>query len=287
VDLRAEAQRLTLDVVAVECCAALARAGVPHVVLKGPSTSLWLYDPPRPYRDVDLLVPLSQVDRAVSVLGGSGLAEPAAGRLGEEAPHSLLLRSSRGSEIDLHVTLPTVPIDGDRPWEVLRDHVEQLDLGVGSVPVLDEPGRCLVIALHALNNGPGSGQPMEDLERARSRCGEGDWAVARAIARSLIADDLLSGALAMTDGALTVPERARLYLMQAPSAAFGLDRLLHARTRDIPRMLWRELLPSRGFMAYHDPELGGSLVGLAHAHVRRWRRIVSELPGAIRAVRRR
>lgn len=276
-----------LDLVAVECSAALGEANVPHVLLKGPSTALWLYDPPRPYRDVDLLVPLSQVERAVGVLSDAGLAVPGAGRVGEEAPHSLLLRSSRGSEIDVHVSLPTVPVHGDIVWEALRDHVEQLELGVGSVPVLDDAGRCLVIALHALNNGPGSGQPLEDLSRARGRCAGEVWGVAESIAGAMRADDLLAGALAMLEGSAEVPERARLYTMRAPSAAFGLDRLLHARRRDIPRLLWRELLPSRGFMAYHDAAVDGSMTGLARAHLRRWCRIARELPTAARALRRR
>ena len=37
---------------------------MPHVILKGPSTARWLYDPPRAYRDVDVLVPPAFVQQA-------------------------------------------------------------------------------------------------------------------------------------------------------------------------------------------------------------------------------
>ena len=282
-DLRAEALRLTLDALAVEVSAVLADAAVPHVLLKGPSTALWLYDPPRTYRDVDLLIPLSALPRARSALSAARLAGPAGGRVGEEAPHSLLLRSTSGYEIDVHLSLPTVPLDGDRVWRVLADHVEPLDLVVGSVPVLDEAGRCLVLALHALNNGPNSAQPLEDLVRARAQCPPSAWAEAAGLAERIGAADLFAGALAMVDGAGPMSARARLYAAGAPSAAFGLQRLASARARDLPRMLWREIVPSRGFMYYDDPHLEHTRRALAVAHLRRWRRLLADLPLAARA----
>ena len=64
-DLRVIAHQIRLDLLAVAASAALAADGVPNALLKGPTTARWLYDPPRPYRDVDLLVPCSQLDRAV------------------------------------------------------------------------------------------------------------------------------------------------------------------------------------------------------------------------------
>jgi len=285
VDLHAEAQRLVLDLVAVECSAALSGADIPHVLLKGPSTSLWLYDPPRPYRDVDLLIPLSKLDQAVRVLSESGLAEPGAGRLGEEAPHSLLLRSSRGCEVDLHVSLPTVPVDGDRPWEVLSGHVEQLDLGVGCVPVLDEAGRCLVIALHALNNGPDSAQPVEDLRLAWAQCPSERWVRAAELAEAMEAADLLEAALSIVESDREVSRRARLYAMSAPPEAFGIARLLAARRRELPGMVWREFLPSAGFMAHAEHVTSLNRRALIAAHVRRWRRLTRQLFAAVRAVR--
>src|ERR1700749_375013 len=112
-DLVREANRLRLDLLSVQACDALAVAGIPHVLLKGPSTALWLYDPPRSYNDVDLMVPLSRVIEAAHALEAAGVASASAGRVGEEAEHSYLLISPEGFEVDVHISLPTVHPDGD------------------------------------------------------------------------------------------------------------------------------------------------------------------------------
>ncbi len=87
---------------------------------------------------------MSAVDRACDALSHAQLAVRAAGRLGNEAPHNLLC--AVGYEIDVHVSLPTVPPRGDAVRDVLRD-LGVLDLGIGTVRVLNESGRCLVVAL--------------------------------------------------------------------------------------------------------------------------------------------
>lgn len=283
-DLQAEAERLRLDVLAVRLSACLTGAGLPHVLLKGPSTANWLYDPPRPYQDVDLLVPLSQADRVVEVLSEAGLARSRSGTLGEEAPHSWLLHSAEGFEVDLHVSLPAVPADGDRLWEVMAPHVEPLALDVGTIPALDEVGRCLVLALHCLMTPVG--KPAEDLKRARQAADASVWAAVDELAVSLGVADLVAAGLSLVGSAdAPLSRRARLYLVDAPDAAFGLERLARARRRDLPRLVWRELVPSRGFMA-HDakrPDLHGR--ALVAAHLSRWRRLARQLPAAFRALR--
>ena len=50
-------------------------------------------------------------------------------------------------------------------------------------------------------------------------------------------------------------------------------------------MILRELLPTRGFMLKAYPGAAGQRLGLARAHLRRWRGLVAALPAAIRAVR--
>lgn len=286
-DLHAEAQRLTLDVLAVRISAALSAAGVPHALLKGPSTALWLYDPPRTYRDVDMLVPASAAERVQRVLRDANLAFRAAGRVGEEAPHSLMLRSPDGWEVDIHVSLPTVPPHGDDAWLALADHVEPLDLGVGIVPALDVPGRCLVTALHALNNtGEQLRQPLEDLMRARATADAPAWEVAALIADRLRVGDLMGAALGLVEPDRGCPSsaRARLYANQAPSSAFGLSRLAMLPRRQLPGALWRELFPSPGFMRFANPNAKDSTVGLVRAYLDRLLLIARELPSAIRAL---
>ncbi len=283
-DVEVEAERLRLDVLAVQLSESLTRSGVPHVLLKGPSTATWLYDPPRRYQDVDLLVPLSQVERAADVLALAGLATSRSGELGEEAPHSWLLHSREGFEVDLHISLPAMPADGDRLWRALEPHHQLLTLDVGDVPALDEVGRCLVLSLHCLMTP--IGKPLEDLRRAHRAVDGETWAEVDALADDLgVRDLVLAGLSRIGDATPALSRRARLHLGDAPEAAFGLERLARARRRDLPQLVWQELIPSRGFMA-HDLRLS-DLRGraLAAAHLRRWRRLARQLPAAVRAFR--
>jgi hypothetical protein len=282
-DLASEVQRLVLDVLAVDVTGCLDRAGIPHVLLKGPSTAVWLYDPPRSYCDVDVLVPSSRVSEVRTALESAGLAYARAGRVGEEAQHSLLMLSPAGREVDVHVSLPAVPPAGDRAWEVLAPHVEALDLGIGTVPALDEPARCLMLALHALGGVPG-GRPAEDLRRARAVATRDRWREALNLARALEAEDLFLAGLcaADTDSPRVVPSRrAYLHVTGAPSEALALQRLLGARWRDLPKQLWREIFPTLGFMRYAYPCASGP-IALTRAYGARWRRIGGNLPAAIR-----
>ena len=248
-DLAGAAQRLRLDLDAVAVSASLTRAGVPHALLKGPSTSTWLYDPPRGYSDVDLLVPRSWVGRAVAALSHDGIATRSGGRVGEEAHHSLSMRTTSGFELDLHVSLPCVPVRGDLVWSTLAPHVAPLDLGIGTVPALDEPGRCLVVALHALSTDGSLGQKVEDLRRASNVAAPSSWSVARELARAMLAEDLYDGGLArLSPGSVELSHRAALYFDDAPASALALQRLRDARWWERPRMVWRELFPSVAFM---------------------------------------
>jgi hypothetical protein len=285
-DLAGEAQRLFLDVLAVDVTRCLRRAGIPHALLKGPSTATWLYDPPRGYCDVDVLVPLSRARQVRATLESAGLAYARAGRVGEEAQHSLLMLSPAGYPVDVHVSLPAIPPAGDRAWEVLAPHVQALDLGIGTVPALDEPARCLILALHALGGGP-CGHPAQDLRRARAVTTRDRWREARDLARDLDAEDLFLAGLSAGDAAASwavLSRRAYLYVTGAPSAALALQRLRDARPADAPKLLWREVFPSPGFMRHAYPHARGP-AALARAYVARWRKIGASLPSAIRAWR--
>jgi hypothetical protein len=285
-DLRTEAIRLKLDALALSLSAAFTADAIPHVLIKGPSTSLWLYHPPRIYRDVDLLIPFSAIPRATSSLISRGLCT-AMGRPGEEAPHSLLLRSVEGYEVDIHFTMPTVPARDDHVWEALREHHGVLDLGLGAIPVLDLPGRCVVLALHALNNGPYDNQSLHDLRLARQQASPAVWDAARGLAERMDALDLFSAGVSLAGGpADTSSPRAKLYLLGAPPAAFGIQRFNNIQLREFPMAFLREIFPSREFMQYANPELSGSWWGLLAAHVVRWARLARQLPRALAMLRR-
>lgn len=281
-DLRDAAQRLRLDLDTASVSESLSRAGLPHALLKGPSTATWLYDPPRVYNDIDLLVPRSQVRRAVRALAGDGVARRSGGRVGEEAHHSLAMRTATGYELDLHVSLSCVPVRGDLVWNTLASHVVDLDLGVGVVPALDEPGRCLVVALHALGSDGRLEQKVEDLRRARDRADSTSWSQARELARRMRAEDLYDGGLArLADAPPELSHRASLYFTNAPSAALALQRLRDARWWERPVMVWREAFPSAAFLRDTGSVNTGSRWWRLAAYVVR----VSELIGMLRSLR--
>lgn len=286
-DLESEVQRLFLDVLAVDVSGCLERAEVPHALLKGASTAIWLYDPPRPYIDVDVLVPRSRLSKARRALETAGLAYARAGGVGEEAQHSLLMLSPTGCEVDVHISLPWMPPAGDKVWKVLAPHVEVLDLGIGKVPALDEPGRCLTLALHVVGSVP-IGWPTEDLRRALAVATPDSWREAQELARALKVEDLFLAGLSLADGDsshVVLSRRAHLYLTNPSSEALALQRFRDARWRELPRLLWREILPTRGFMRHAYPEVERQ-IGLARLYVARWRKIAANLPSAIRAFHR-
>lgn len=272
------AQRLLLDLDAVAISTCLASAGVPHALIKGPSTSTWLYDPPRVYNDVDLLVPRSAARRAARVLEKVGVASRTGTRVGEEAHHSLAMVTSAGYQLDLHVSLPCVPVRGDLVWDTLATRVLPLDLGVGSVPALDEPGRCLVLALHALASDGRLHQKVEDLRRARAVAADSSWPTARDLARTIHAEDLYDGGLArLADSPEPLSHRASLYFNDAPSSALALQRLRDARWWERPAMVWREVFPSVEFLREFGSVEPGWRWWRVRAYVTRWRELARGL----------
>jgi Uncharacterised nucleotidyltransferase len=292
-NLEAAAQQLRLDLLAQDVSSALAAASIPHTLLKGPSTSIWLYDPPRAYRDVDLLVPSSQLNNAVEAIVGAGLAGAKGEHVGEEAPHSLLLISREGFELDLHITLPALSPgryrNRDRVWNALSDHISGITLVEGSqvsVPVLDIPGRCLVLALHAVESGHQAPQVREDLDRARVRASEEDWVVAARLADGLGVRDLFDAGLTIgrADGEQPLPVYAYLKKTGAVGSAFGLQRLVEAPLLDKPGLLWRELFPSREFIRRTHPNGYSSIKQLLSLYVQRWKQLARQLPAAALAL---
>src|SRR5579875_664152 len=288
-DLGTSARLIQLDALLVSASTALRRAGVPHLLLKGPSTARWLYDPPRAYRDVDLLVPASRIEQAADVLVAAGVARRTSG-LGEEAAHSLVMVSPHGLELDLHVSLGGLPPrygsgSGDALWDVLAEHVEPLTVDGVDVPSLDLPGRCVVVALHAAGSGSDAEQVHEDLRRALQAVDAAGWARARALARELHAEAEFDAGRGGDDPAADRPVAAYLNRSGAPAAAHGLHRVASAPARRRPGMLWHELVPSRAFMQRLEPgpPVGGR--ALAGRYVRRWVGLARQLPGAVTALR--
>ena len=287
VDLTRVAQQIRLDLLAVHASRVLDAADIPHALIKGPTTARWLYDPPRDYRDVDLLVPRSRAADAVRALHAADVAHPTAGSLGEEASHSQLLLSPTGIELDLHVTLPSLPLppanDPDRLWTALADHLVPFDIDATDIPALDTPARYLVLALHALAS-PDSEQVREDLRRASERLTPEERTRAESLANNLGLARHLQGALTLIGrGAVPalLPADVRLRLAGASSSAIQLERLSREPLRTLPGALWREAFPSPGFMRRANPGLPKTRRGLARAYARRLSGIARGLPRAV------
>lgn len=185
-DLGTVALQMKLDRIAVQVSRALAADGIPHALIKGVTTARWLYDPPRRYNDVDVLVPASTVNDAARCLVAAGVARIARDRLGHAAGHSWVLLTPDKFEVDLHVTLPglNTPVGRrrDRVWDALSRQLSWMDLDGTQVPVLSIPGRYVVLAMHLAASGPHNERVRIDFDMARRRVTTADKSTARMIA---------------------------------------------------------------------------------------------------------
>jgi hypothetical protein len=288
-DLATETHRLRLDLLAVEISKSFTAAVIPHVLIKGPSTSLWLYDPPRPYNDVDVLVPATRVVEAAAVLARAGIADGDLGGTGLEASHSHTLHSAEGYEVDLHTSLPTVPArEDDAVWDTLSSHLVPLDLGVGTVPSLDEPARCLAIALHAVSGANRLEQRVGDLQRAEAQASSAIWAQARELAIAIGAADLFDAGRRRTHenpSTAGMSPRAYLEFTNASPEAMSLDRLMSTPRRGLPKALWRELWPTKAFLREHYPTLTERPWGALRTRMARALDLSKRIPDIFREVR--
>lgn len=280
-----EASNTRVDRLAAEAICMLKRAGVSCVLLKGASLRSWLYGDgtPRPYGDVDLLVPIVQVDLASTVLAGAGFQREY--RL--DAPHAYTLIRSDTEGLDLHWTLPHVPADADHVWNVLSEHVESLVVGSVSVRVLDRPARAMNVVLHAFHHGDDAERPMEDLSRALKVVEVDEWRVADQIAKDVDAISAFTSGLKMVPAGVSVaaelglisPKQAALLSLGAHGDHLALaieDFVSEPGSR--ARVL-HHLFPSPQRMRRDYPVARHGTIGLSLAHS--WR-LVTRAPALLR-----
>lgn len=169
--------------------AALARAGVPALPLKGPVLAEALYDPPeeRPFTDLDLLVRRADVPAALGVLAALGYRHLPGGRpLAHERAHAAAAVFVREDDPS------SVPVD--LHWELVapagvvrRFPVPVEEVWARSVPApewgplarrLSREDLLLYLALHlALHHPLGGGRWRQDIVRLLHRFGAVlDWA---------------------------------------------------------------------------------------------------------------
>jgi hypothetical protein len=284
--LRSDADRyrqtsaeLALEGVAVRVTAAILRAGVRTVLLKGPALSSWLYaDEARAYSDVDLLIAQHDQDPAERVLEDLGFVLVALDVLPHDRPHHARtwVRPS-GAAVDLHHTLVGVGAPSDVVWSTLTEGTEWMQLGEARVEVLSLPARALVVVLHAAQHGLGAEKPLEDLTRTFQRLSFEDWKRVRGLAERLEALPSLGAGLRLLPAGRTLA--ARLELAEktsvetvlrsesAPTMALGFDWL--SRTSGVgqrTRFLARKLVPQPAFMRAWSRLARRGRIGLAAAY---------------------
>lgn len=290
------ARCLALDALAAGTSDRLTTAGIPNLLLKGPATGRRLYpDHPdrRSYSDVDLLVPVDRFAAAEDVLRAHGYRCAWDGvpdqvhawhETAWQAPGSTVLT------VDLHRGFAGVQHSAaffTALW-VSRDHLE---LCGTTVPVPDEAGTALIMALHAANPGRGL-KPLVDIHQARAVFGIGVWREAAAVARncgaesacraglgllpdgSRFADELGLGGSVAADQWLGGRQRNRVSVELALTLA---QPTLAARARYVAR----RTVPSPAFMRMVDPAARRGPGRLALAYLQRVTRAVVGTPRAV------
>jgi hypothetical protein len=289
-----------IDVVTAECVRALDAAGIPQLLLKGPTTVRWLYRPGelRPYADTDLLVPAALRERAQAVLEERGFVDRWSDcHPGVTAPHAVTLYRERdgGTDtVDLHHTLGLVTDPAAPVWEVLSRNAVDIVVGGERVRMPDESGRCLVVALQGAQDGLAGAKAQEDLRRARRTASGAAWDVALERAGELGVEHpvrlgcLLVGApLPGTEsggGWQETPLELRLRLIGAAPGAGSLAALRLHRGAALLGYVARRLVPPRRYIT----EVYGARTtpALCRAYLRRLGTLARRTPHAVRDLRR-
>ncbi|WP_205698111.1 nucleotidyltransferase family protein [Conexibacter sp. SYSU D00693] len=279
------AQALAVDAATREVVSGLQAAGLPCVVLKGPSVAAWLYaEGERGYVDSDVLVPRWHAEAAAGVLRGLGFeaAQDAEGRRSEVSRP--WRRRADDRSVDLHVSVHGATEAPERVWDLLAERVRPLDLGPAQVPVLDVPARALLVALHAQQHAdrPG-GKPFEDLRRALAQTDDATWDAAATLALALGAERSFVEGLRLLPAGEAVLARMALGRAMSGRAAplrVALLRVRSARGGRQARAAVRLLVPAPTTMRWRSPVARRGRGGLAAAYGLR-------LAGAARSVARR
>jgi hypothetical protein len=187
-ELLAAAGNLALDKVAADVVASLQRVGIRSVLLRGPAIARWLYDDgtPRPYSDIDLLVPPSEFSAAEGILAHLGFVQHALEvALPAERPRHAHTWERARIMVDLHRTLIGIAASPEQVWTELGSRTADMTVGGTEIKVLRRPALAVILALHAAHQGAEFDRPLQDLERALERASTDVWEEATALARAL------------------------------------------------------------------------------------------------------
>jgi len=284
-ELLATARTLAVDAVTGEVVSAFRQAGIPTLLLKGPTVASWLYDDGtvRYYMDSDIWVDPRRLRDAERVLAQLGFERVTPARLPVEGevPHAEpWRRPGTAQEVDLHHTISGVGVAPETAWKELYPLAEPMDVGGQTVDVLPIPVRALLVVFHAAQHGPESGKLLMDVERAVERVPDEVWLEAARVARRLDATPTLGDGLRMVPSGAALADRLRfpthelVETARGPHSraplALGFERLSEAASvGERLRLVWREVVPSPDFLRWWSPLARRGPVGLAAAYL--WR----------------
>ena len=287
---------IAVDAVTAEVVTALRRAGIRPILLKGPSTTGWLYrsESSRASVDVDLLVAPTARPATEDVLIDLGF-RPFPANVVDEGRHARAwVRPASPILVDLHSTLPGVRVSGEDAWRVLARDTDELSVGGIVVDALSRGGRALHLAIHAAQHGVGRDTPVADLRRALDELRLEVWRESAALASELGAEPMFTTGLGMTEAGkavlatLGIAEQktieAALRVRTPPDLALGLHRLTTIRGL-LPKAAFivRKAVPPPAWMRAWLPLAGRGRLGLAAAYAWRPVWIVLSTPAAARA----
>ena len=296
---------LYVDQVTGEVVAAMRQAGIPAILLKGPSIARWLYPAGgRMYRDTDLLVPPSRFADAGSVLRSLEFTDLLDGfdpfERRPQAVERSFVRSAGarpGGKVDLHRNLPQLPTPDVLLWETFAAASETTLVGGVEVRVLNRTAVALHVVLHAVQHAFGA-HTDEDLRRAIDVLPLDGWReVARLAERLGVAEVLGLGLRRHASGVevadlLALPQldpAGSAYHATGPWAPRGgpsLARLRSAPTlRDKAGIVRWALVPSPAKVRYLARTAPAARRSLALDYLRYWRGLAASIPAAVRFVR--
>lgn len=298
------ARNLTVDRVTAEVVSALGEAGVPAILLKGPSIARWLYpDGGRAYCDADLLVAPGALAHALGVVRSLGFEEVTKGfhprelDMERRAQVTLFRRPGpgrTGGTVDLHRNLPWLPTPDDVLWTVFSSGAATLPVAGVEVRVPDRS----VVALHVVVHGVQHAfdfHTNEDLRRALAGATFDDWCRAAAHARRLGILEVLGTGLRHHPEGRAIADRLglpslpagdlRLWRASAPRGSLSLLQLVDAPTvRERAQVIRRELAPSPAKVRYLYASADTAGPALLRAYWRHWRGMATAIGPAVRFV---
>ena len=273
-------RRLLIDAMTADVAEAFDAEGIPCILLKGPALVRWLYPPGRgrSYTDCDLLVRPDDVRAAERILSRMRFHRAGLESIpGDRPRHADSWIRRDGAVLDLHRTIPGSAVAPERLWECLASHLEPMSLSGRSVDILDESGRALLVALHALKDGSRIRQARQDLALALQQVPIQVWSQAASLATDLGVLDAFAAGLQREHSGVDVANRLGLPAYRSagvalraewdPPLAEGMEWLFGTPGwKRKPALVLRKLFPPPTFMRDWTPIARRGPFGLAVAY---------------------